>query len=162
MPLKYIPYMAIIIIFASLHMPYAYGQTNITAPADISGYWISAKKDVVVRITSCPSSQEPCGYIHWIAPDKPQYDSANPAPDLRERPLCDVQVLSDFTISKDQSSWESGEIYQARKGEFFSADLRLTAPDKLKLRGYVALPLFGKSYFFDRVSPHDYPTCIKQ
>lgn len=135
---------------------------NETGKKDLTGLWLTKKKDTVVEIRYC-NDNSLCGRIHWLAPDVVQKDSANPDKSLRQRPLCGIRVLWGFQQNNNNPAlWEHGKIYKADDGETFRASLRLTEPDKLKLRGYVALPIFGKSHVLTRTDAQSYPDCAAQ
>lgn len=128
---------------------------------NIEGYWISPKKDVVIHIERCATGI--CGKIHWLHPDVIPIDGANPEADKRHRGLCNISVLWGFRQSgNNPERWQSGWIYKADDGEVFKANLSLTDHDTMRLRGYIGLPVLGKSYIFSRVDEHAYPACEEE
>lgn len=129
---------------------------------NLTGLWLTKKKDTVVDIRHC-NDNSLCGRIHWLSPDVVQKDNANPDQSLRQRPLCGIQVLWGFQQNENNPDlWEHGKIYKADDGETFRASLRLIEPDKLKLRGYIALPILGKSHVLTRTDAKTYPDCTTQ
>ena len=126
--------------------------------SDLTGLWLTKKKDTVVKIEQCGDSL--CGKIHWLAHDVVQKDSANPDKSLRERSLCGIEVLWGFEQNENNPDlWEYGKIYKADDGKIFNASLRLISKDKLKLRGYIGLPVFGKSHILSRTIQDEYQAC---
>ena len=41
--------------------------------------------------------------------------------------------------------WRNGNIYDPANGRSYSAEARLDGPDRLLLRGYLGIPLFGRA-----------------
>jgi len=115
------------------------------------GLWLPKKKDVAVRIEPCGNSL--CGYISWLRADVNQLTPEG-------KPLCNMKVLWGFKQDpRDPEVWNSGKIYKADKGDTFSGRIRVQDTDKIELRGFLWLPVIGKSYLLTRVPESDYPHC---
>ncbi|TYO91548.1 DUF2147 domain-containing protein [Oceanicella actignis] len=117
------------------------------------GEWLVESGSAIVRIAPC-AGESACGAIVWLARPKdesgaPRTDAANPDPALRERPLCGMTFLSGFSREKP-GVWTGGQIYNAEDGETYSARMEVRDDGKLHLRGYVGLPIFGKSQTWTR------------
>ncbi|MDA1101294.1 MAG: DUF2147 domain-containing protein [Proteobacteria bacterium] len=53
--------------------------------------------------------------------------------------------------------WDNGAIYDPEDGEVHACALTLLDSDTLKLRGYVGVPLFGKTQTWTRVKEYRGP-----
>lgn len=115
------------------------------------GRWLTEKQDTVVRIERCDASL--CGYIDWVHPDEDQLSHDG-------EPLCGQKVLWGLTQSKsDHKLWAGGTIYRADDNKKYSAQLHYLGPEELSIRGYIALPIIGKSYKLTKVQDSSYPSC---
>ena len=115
------------------------------------GLWLPKKKDVAVRIEKCGESL--CGYISWLRPDVEQT-----TPD--GKPLCNMKVLWDFNQdTRHPNLWKRGRIYKADDGDVFSGRIKVLSADKIEMRGYIWLPVIGKSYVLTRAQESQYPPC---
>lgn len=140
----------LILLLASLQLHAA--PINEAGPL---GVWIDDTSRVAVRIVRCGA--ELCGRIVWLA--QPYHhdgelkrDRHNPDPGKRRQPLCGLQVLEGFRQTAEHV-WSDGLIYDPRKGETYHSYLTLVAPDQLRVRAYIMLPLFGKTLLWRRMTP---------
>ena len=132
----------------ALYPALAVTQEEVGAPI---GRWLTEKQDTVVRIELCETGL--CGYIDWVDPDEDQID-------LHGVPLCGQKVFWDFTPSHSLDNfWTGGTIYRPDNGKSFSAQLRHSSPDEISVRGYVAIPVLGKTYRLNRTDGDTYPAC---
>ena len=140
-------------------LPVSSALAQTPAP-DPTGLWLTENKRAVVEIDHCGTSI--CGNVHWIIKDGMQTDSKNPDAAKRERPICGLPLLWGFTQNpKNPKVWESGNIYKADEGDTYHATVSVVDQNKLYLRGYVGIPLLGKTQYWTRVSNKDYPKCKK-
>ena len=124
-----------------------------------AGYWLAENERSVIYIHPCENDKdELCGDIHWIIEGGMQYDSENPEPDLRDRPLCGLTVLRGFE-QQSEHKWVDGKIYKADEGKTYNGVLQVLPTGKMLVRGYVGLPLIGKSQKWTRVEPDTYKQC---
>ena len=115
------------------------------------GLWLTKKKDTAVRIEPCGESL--CGYISWLRPDVDHVTRDG-------KPLCNTRVLWDFVQDASHPDvWKDGKIFKANKGDVYSGRITVRGPDALVLRGYLGIPLIGKSYTLKRVAESEYPHC---
>lgn len=85
-----------------------------------------------------------------------RYDKNNSDPDLKGRRLLGVTLIRDLRFDGG-NEWEDGQIYDPDNGKTYSAEVTLTAPDTLNVRGYIGISLIGRSQEWHRVpadSPH--------
>lgn len=81
---------------------------------------------------------------------QPKVDLENPDPKLRERPILGLQILGGFTW--DDGKWTGGTIYDPANGKTYKAQITLDGRDRLALRGYIGVPLFGRTSTWRRVA----------
>jgi len=129
----------------------AAGAPAPAANEDIHGLWIdhtvSEKQKVAVWIDDC--GDRLCGRIYWLkkplsASGEPKRDQHNPDAALRDRPLCGLTILSGFAPPVGHGS-SAGQIYNPSDGGHYSSTLTLTKDGTLSIRGYVGIPLLGKT-----------------
>lgn len=142
---------------------------SVAQAADPTGVWLTEDGDAKVRIAACDAlpaaagresePQEHCGEIVWLAePTNPQgrpvVDRNNPDPALRERPILGLLILHGFVAAPPGEPWEGGRIYNPKDGEVYRAVLTpRDGGDRLEVRGYVGLPLFGQTQVWSRHAP---------
>lgn len=115
----------------------------------VLGYWREPGGSVI-RIAPC--DRELCVVIVRLsAGNHPVTDVRNPDPRLRNRPLCGLQIGSGF-VEVDPQHAHDGLLYDPRSGRTYSG--RMTAEGNLlQLRGYVGLPMFGRTQTWMRAAP---------
>ncbi len=75
----------------------------------------------------------------------PRRDDNNPDAELRQRPLMGLDLLSGYEF--DGKKWQ-GKIYDPESGKTYSSNMRATKGGILKMRGYVGVPMFGRTAEF--------------
>lgn len=148
-------YMRHIPLFFAALTSLAFPAQSFAQSRDAQGYWLTENKRAVVHTFEC--DQGLCGKIHWIIEGGMQYDEKNPDEAKRSTSMCGLQIIWGF--KKDGADWDGGHIYKADDGEVYSANIELKDENTLSLRGYVGIPLFGKSQIWSRVLPDAYPPC---
>jgi len=78
-------------------------------------------------------------------------DFRNPDPALRGRKILGMVFLYDFKPTSDPDAFEDGSVYNAEDGKTYRASIALQPDGRLRLRGYVGIPLFGRSEIWTRV-----------
>jgi uncharacterized protein (DUF2147 family) len=69
---------------------------------------------------------------------------------LRNQPIVGMLVVSGLKPKEKQ--WGNGEILDPENGKTYSCSIRVTENGKkLKVRGYIGLPLLGRSQTWERV-----------
>ena len=111
------------------------------------GQWVTAGGESRVEITKCDSVTY-CGKIVWLRDPlkegKPVVDDKNPVDSLKSRPVLGLEILRNFTYDGDHI-WSGGKIYDPKSGNDYSAKMTLVDEKNLDLRGYVVIPLFGRT-----------------
>ena len=113
----------------------------------IQGIWYTQDRDGGVELYSCDSKI--CGRLYWLKDDTGSRDEHNPDPGKRQRPLCQMQLMGDFTKNAD-GRYTDGWIYDPDSGSTYRAQIKIVDRDTLELRGYVLIPLFGGSQIWKR------------
>ncbi|MGF1502932.1 MAG: DUF2147 domain-containing protein [Paracoccaceae bacterium] len=122
--------------------------------ADVpAGYWLTENGRAIVQIEPCGSSI--CGRLAWLAnptqsDGTPKRDENNPDRGARMQTLCGLELIGEFMRARDDR-WEGGYIYNPRDGKKYSAWLALDGSDRLKVRGYLGLPLLGQTQTWTRI-----------
>mgnify|MGYP000388960045 CR=1 FL=1 len=124
-------------------------QTNSDA---IIGSWFNQEKDGVVEIYKSGSTYS--GKIVWMKTPNdengnPKVDELNPNKDLQSRQRMGMEIMYNFKLEEDKV-WSNGEIYDPKSGKTYSGTITLKDENTLNLRGYVGLPIFGRTAVWTR------------
>jgi uncharacterized protein (DUF2147 family) len=116
----------------------------------ILGTWINEEKEG--RIEIFKTGNKYAGRIVWLKePNEPdgtsKKDKKNSNESLRKRNILNMEILSGFTY--EDGRWTGGEIYDPKSGKTYSCNMKLKA-NKLEIRGYVGLSLFGRTTTWTR------------
>lgn len=153
-------YKYIFMVIALLFLPTSINATEIPIYYEPEGLWLTENERSVVKVERCKDSRDICGYIYWIIDGGMTHDTKNPVEELRGQPMCDLQVLQNFQASQlRQNEWVDGKIYKADDGDIYNATLNVMSGDKMEVRGYIGIPLLGKSQTWTRVNAKNYPKC---
>ncbi len=125
------------------------------ADAQVTGVWLDQSGRGGIDIEPCGAKL--CGQLVWLkvplnGQGKPKSDIHNPKASLQQRPLCGVQVLNGF-VADGPNAWTGGTIYDAASGKTYTSNIALNPDGTLQVRGYVGIPLFGKSQTWTRTAP---------
>ena len=134
-----------------LAIPVLSRAQDSTAGNAILGQWLTTDGTSKIEIYKC--GEEFCGRIAWLKePDKdgrPKVDENNADQALKSRPLLQLEILRGFAFD-GEDVWKGGKIYDQKSGNDYSAKMTLVDPNKLELRGYVLMPLFGRTETWTR------------
>lgn len=122
------------------------------------GLWLTENGRSVIEIRECERGL--CGDIYWIIEGGMRYDEHNPDANLRGQPLCGLPIMWGFK-RQNERNWIDGTIYKADEGDHYSATLQMLPSGNMLVRGYVGVPLFGKSQTWTKVGAQDYKRCVK-
>jgi uncharacterized protein (DUF2147 family) len=149
----------IFIVLALLAAPVPRARAQ---PADQAalGLWLVEEKTGIVEIYHCGAAL--CGRIAWMRePLRPdgsiKRDDKNPDPAKRSRTICGMDTLTGF-MPAGPNEWEDGRAYDPNEGSTYHAEMRIEPDGRLRLRGYIGIPLFGQSRLWTR-APADTPRC---
>jgi uncharacterized protein (DUF2147 family) len=123
------------------------------AAADPRGVWLVEDKSAQIEIESCSGAL--WGIVLWER--NAGRDNQNPDPALRGRPTLGIPILLGMRPTVQQSTgspqiWR-GHIYNAKSGQTYDANIRLTAPDVVHLEGCVLGGLFCGGQDWARARP---------
>ena len=124
----------------------------------ILGIWKTELDESKVEVFRC--GEKVCGKIIWLKNPiyadsrdgevgTPVIDRKNPDPALRSRPVLGLRILEGFT-AEGENNWGNGTCYDPKSGNTYRGKIHQVAPDRLKLRGYIGIPLFGRSSVWTR------------
>lgn len=122
----------------------------------ICGIYLVVEKNEVSKVkVSRMSNGNFEGKIIWMKEPNfkdgtPKTDVMNPNPNLRKTPADKIVLLHNFKYDASDDEW-SGEIYNPVEGKMYKAYAAFENDKKLKVRGYVGLPMFGRSMYWTRV-----------
>ncbi|MBI1814199.1 MAG: DUF2147 domain-containing protein [Deltaproteobacteria bacterium] len=111
------------------------------------GLWYAEGGAAQVEVTACGEGL--CGRVVWLRSpfDEDgceQRDNRNPDPALRDRPLVGIQILAGLEAI-DARAWSGGTIYDPASGNTYRCSLQLDGENRLRLRGYIGVPLLGRT-----------------
>jgi uncharacterized protein (DUF2147 family) len=104
------------------------------------GLWITANRDAVIQIAPCGSGL--CGYIVGMF-----LNPTDPTPkDWAGTSQWRLNIIEAAPRRDDSGrNYWTGSITDPRNGDAYNAVIRVDAQNDLLLRGYIGLPLFGKT-----------------
>lgn len=136
-------------------------------PADaVVGTWFTEAGDkggkarVEIERTEGETGGVYAGRIVWL--EEPRFpdgehageakrDLENPDPELRDRPVLGLRILDGFAYAGG-GTWSGGTIYDPADGKTYKAKMHLDGDGDrtLDVRGYVGIPLFGRTTTWTR------------
>jgi uncharacterized protein (DUF2147 family) len=137
-------------------------DSYVPVSSAIVGDWLVESRDAVVRIEQAGGEYQ--GYILWQLHDtygpedgpalngKIVTDRKNPDPALRSRPITGLRLLTGLKFDPGSNKWKDGHVYNSDNGRSYNCQVRLLGPDRLQLRGYIGISLFGGSTVWRRVT----------
>lgn len=123
----------------------AFAQTSSNA---IVGEWVNEQGDAKFKIYR--KGDKYFGDIIW-GTGGPTKDVNNPDPKMKDRDLVGLTILKDFNY-ENKNIWSSGTIYDPKDGKTYSCKMTLKKSDKLEVRGYVGVSLFGRSETWTKIN----------
>ena len=124
--------------------------------AIIGLYEVVSGKDVSkVEIYRC-SDGSYGGRIVWLknsldANGNPRLDEKNSDPELRSRRADEIVLLKDLKYDASANQWGGGTVYNPFDGNTYDVVVEFESADRLKVRGYVRKPMFGKTYYWKKL-----------
>ena len=129
-------------LVAFLHQGFA--QNKQPSPDEITGLYWSPKKDAKIEIYKKEANYY--GKSVWVAVSRK--DNKNPNASLRNREVLGIELLTNF--SWNNGTYTNGEIYDPESGKTYDCKMNLEG-NRLKVRGYIGISLFGRTEYFERI-----------
>ncbi len=132
-----------------------------SAAATPVGLWYVEGGAAQVAIEPCGSGL--CGRVVWLRSPFDERgcdlrDRHNPDPALRNRPVVGLEVLRGLK-PRPNGTWASGSIYDPATGNTYTCHLALDGVGRLRLRGYLGIPLLGRTTTWTRVGAENDRMC---
>ncbi len=149
----------VIVVIVVLGIMMAAATAHAANIDDILGVWNNEEKDAKIEVFKCNGKY--CGKIISLkepnypanskegAPGTPRLDRNNPDRAKKSRPIIGLQIVNDF-IFDEKNVWKDGSVYDPKNGKTYRGKITLVSPNKLNLRGFVGIPLFGRTTTWTR------------
>lgn len=124
------------------------------AAASPVGLWktiddISNEPKSIISISESPSHQL-SGKVIKLFADPTRLCTACEGKS-HNKPIVGLTVMEGLKPAKDKNLWENGQILDPKTGKIYHCTARLIdGGKKLQVRGYIGLPLFGRSQTWER------------
>lgn len=126
------------------------GARAVAAPDDALGVWRTSDQQAAVELYPC--GPDLCGRLIWYVEKRTGpgagLDSHNPDAMQRNRRLCGLLILANFRRKGD--GWTGGWLYDPESGDSYNGTITPDGPDQLNLRGYIGIPLLGRTEHWTR------------
>ncbi len=118
---------------------------------DISGVYWNKEKDAQISIYPKEDGKF-YGSIVWNKTPKKR-DVNNPDPNLRDRPVRGLEILSGFEYNPKNGKWINGKIYDPKKGKTYKCKMWFKdgKSNVLNIRGYMGISLIGRTSQFYKI-----------
>jgi uncharacterized protein (DUF2147 family) len=113
-------------------------QAQATPAKPPTGLWFTEDHGGVVQISTC--GEKLCGTIVGLTPN-PQ--GVMPR-DVHGDPQCHLPLLRDLRLHEDDGRWH-GTVTNPEDGKVYDAEVWVPSDGKMRLRGYVGVPLLGST-----------------
>jgi uncharacterized protein (DUF2147 family) len=127
------------------------GATALAQPAGaddtLLGRWITESGNLEVEIAPCGEAVW-CGTVVKVLANRSMSRPGEAMAPADPRSPLGMTLLSGLKPTGDGEF--KGELYNRENGKLYSATVRPLAPAQLRVRGYVGLPLFGKTQVWRR------------
>jgi uncharacterized protein (DUF2147 family)/fucose 4-O-acetylase-like acetyltransferase len=123
------------------------------------GRWYAEGGAAQVEIRSCDDAL--CGEVVWLRSPFDEHgcvlrDRWNPDPALRDRSVIGLEIVRGLLPAPGSAQrWTGGAVYDPTSGRTYRATLTLDGEDRVQLRGYVGVPLLGRTATWVRVGAEE-------
>ena len=117
-----------------------------TEPAGGLGRWITETGNFEVEIAPCGGAL--CGTVVKVLGNRSMRDPSVEMQPADAYPMLGRQILTDLEPAGD-GQWR-GYVYNRENGKTYSCIVTVLATGQLEVRGYVGLPLFGRTSTWHR------------
>ncbi len=116
---------------------------------DILGLWITEGGKSVVKVFKKDDGKYYAKIVWLKEPNgedgKPKKDTKNPDETLQSREIKGMEFMIGFTWDPKEKEWAGDNLYDPESGNTYSGYLSLKEENLLHLRGYVGVPMFGRT-----------------
>jgi uncharacterized protein (DUF2147 family) len=113
----------------------------------ILGEWVNEKKDTKFQIFK--KDNKYFGKVIWGTGGETK-DVKNPDEKLRNREVIGLTILNNFVFN-GEDTWGNGTIYDPREGKTYSCKITQKGKDKINVRGYIGVSMFGRTEVWTRI-----------
>ena len=135
-----------------LLIPFLHFVFLMTADAQVTGLWKSTDHiDETERsiVLIYEKNGKLYGRIEKLLPAATITHCTGCEGELKNKSLTGMVIISD--LNKNGNAATGGKILDPSNGKWYSCDIELESPDKLKVTGYIGLPMLGKAMYWKRV-----------
>ena len=131
------------------------GGLNLSAQSEITGHWVNiddedGEKKSVIEIYKHPDGTYRGKVVELLPSATLTHCEACPG-ERKDKPIEGMDILWDLKPYKDYFSY--GQIIDPKTGKIY--DLNVSRKkDKLEIRGYVGVSMFGRSQYWEKT---EYP-----
>jgi uncharacterized protein (DUF2147 family) len=102
------------------------------------------------RIRTFIEGGELVGVVDALRPDVPlDAKCTRCSGALKDRPILGMRIMWGFYKRGD--TWTDGRILEPQSGSTYRCRIKLVAPDRLEVHGYIGIPLLGRTQKWARV-----------
>ncbi len=118
----------------------------------LNGYWYTEDDKSIVKVFLNKAGTYSAKIV-WLRDSlyengQPRLDDNNDDPELQKRPLEGLVFMKGFKYDAGDKKWEGGELYDPESGNTYKGYMEMESPTKVKLRGYVGVPMFGRTSYW--------------
>lgn len=127
--------------------------SNLFFSQSIVGYWENidektGKVDSVVKVYK--KDGKIYAKIHEILFEDHKHDVCSKCNDERKnKPILGLDIIKPGLVKKGKK-WVGGKILDARNGKTYDVYFQLITKNKIKIRGFIGFPIFGKNAYWLR------------
>lgn len=127
---------------------FAIATADAAHAADPRGRWITENGNLEVEIADCGPNL--CGHVAKVLGNKSMMPGGGEMKPVDTRPALGMKILIDLAPSggNPPSEW-TGSLYNRENAKTYRGRLRMDG-EALEVRGYVGLPLFGRTQRWTR------------
>ena len=123
------------------------------AGGGILGVWRVENGEAHIELARC--GDELCGTIVWLDESRPGFekkDLHNPDPAKRDQGVLGLTILEGVSGTPNKRGYfRGGRIYDPESGKTYRCTLSMSDDDRVRMKGYIGIPLFGRSTYWTRV-----------
>lgn len=142
--------------FISLLFITVFSAFAFAAKEDILGTWITAKEnDNQIIVEFYEKNGKIAGKIvsltnRFDENGELKKDTKNPNNELKTRTLEGIDFVYGFDYNESKDNYINGSIYHPGEGKTYSCTIKIRDDGKLDVRGYVGIPLLGKTQVWEK------------